>query len=143
MKSEKIKYLVPIVLFFTAVIFSSCREEIISPKNNSGNLNEPYKSSYQNSYTFILNAESISQTIVDYPRISYLNSRIFISVLDHSSGSVEVVILTKSREVLYRNRLADDNNGSYGIVEGSKPEIIEIYFNGFTGKLKFQLTGVL
>ena len=81
--------------------------------------------------------------VVDYPRISYLNSRIFISVLDHSSGSVEVLILTKSREVLYRNRLVDDNNGSYGIVEGSKPEIIEIYFNGFTGKLKFQLTGVL
>jgi len=39
--------------------------------------------------------------------------------------------------------LVEDNNGSYGIVEGIKPEIIEIYLNGFTGKLKFQLTGIL
>jgi hypothetical protein len=143
MKSEKNKYLVLLTLLLSAVIFNSCREEIISPKNNSGNVNEPFKSSYQNSYTFILNAESISQNVVDYPRISYSNSRIFISVLDHNSGSVEVVILTKTREVLYRAKLVEDNNGSYGVVEGTRPEIIEMYLNNFTGKLKFQLTGVL
>ena len=143
MKKENHKYSALIVLIITAFIFNSCREEIISPKNNSGNLNEPYKSSYRNSYTFILNADNISQTVVDFPSITYSNSRIFVSVLDHTGGSVEVVILTKTRQVLYRNRLAEDNNGSYGVVEGIKPEIIEIYLNSFTGKLKFQLTGVL
>ena len=143
MKKENHKYSVLIVFLITAFIFNSCREEIISPKNNSGNINEPYKSSHRNSYTFILNADNISQTVVDFPSITYSNSRIFISVLDHSSGSAEVVILTKTRQVLYRNRLAEDNNGSYGFVEGIKPEIIEIYLNEFTGKLKFQLTGVL
>ena len=143
MKIENRKYWALIIFFLAAFIFNSCREEIISPKNNSGNLNEPFKSSYRNSYTFILNAENISQTVVDYPTISYSNSRIFVSVLDHGSGSVEVVILTKSREVLYRNKLVKNNNGSYGVVEGIKPEIIEIYLNKFTGKLKFQLTGIL
>lgn len=142
MKNMDTKYLL-LWLIITSAIFFSCREEIISPKNNSGNVNEPYKSSYQNSYTFILNAESISQSVVDYPRISYSTSRIFLSVQDHNSGSVEVVILTNSREVLYRNKLVEDNNGSYGVLEGNRPEIIEMYLNNFTGKLKFQLTGVL
>jgi hypothetical protein len=143
MKKENHKYSALIVLTIAAFIFNSCREEIISPKNNSGNLNEPFKSSYRNSYTFILNADNISQTVVDFPSITYSNSRVFVSLLDHAAGSVEVVILTKSRQVLYRNKLVEDNNGSYGVVEGVKPEIIEIYLNEFTGKLKFQLTGVL
>ena len=143
MKKENHKYWAFFIFILAAVIFNSCREEIISPNNNSGNVNEPYKSNYWNSYTFILNSENLSQNVIDYPRISYINSRIFVSVLNHTSGSVEIVILTKSREVLYRKRLEEDNNGSYGILEGIKPEIIEIYLNEFTGKLKFQLTGVL
>lgn len=143
MKKENHKYSALIIFILAAFIFNSCRDEVISPKNNSGNVNEPFKSSFRNSYTFILNAENLSQMVVDYPSISYSNSRIFVSVLDHAAGSVEVVILTKSRQVLYRNKLLEDNNGSYGVVEGIKPEIIEIYLNEFTGKLKFQLTGVL
>lgn len=143
MKSKICKYLILPILIGTVSQFTACREEIISPKNNSGNVNEPYKSSHQNSYTFILNAENISQKVIDYPDISHSNSRVFISLSDCISGSVEVIILTKSREVLYRNKLLEDNNGSYGVVNGIKPEILEIYFNEFTGKLKFQLTGVL
>lgn len=143
MKKENHKYFVVIIFILAAIVFYSCREEVISPKNNSGNVNEPYRSSFRNSYTFILNAENLSQNVIDYPSISYSNSRIFVSVLDHIAGSVEVIILTKSRQVLYRNKLVEDNNGSYGIVEGIKPEIIEINLNQFTGKLKFQLTGVL
>lgn len=143
MKKKNHKYWAFLIFILAALIFNSCREEIISPNNNSGNINEPYKSNYRNSYTFILNSENLSQKVIDYPFISYSNSRIFVSVLDHTSGSVEVVVLTKSREVLYRKKLAEDNNGSYGILEGIKPEIIEISLNEFTGKLKFQLTGVL
>lgn len=142
MKKRYLKY-----FFFWLVIVSvisfSCREEIISPKNKSGNVNEPYKSSNRNSYTFILNADNISQTVIDYPSITYSNSRVFISLADYITGSVEIVIATKAKQVLYRNRLTENNNGSYGVVEGIKPEVIEIYFNDFTGKLKLQLTGIL
>ena len=143
MKKENHKYFAVIIFILAAIVFYSCREEVISPKNNSGNVNEPYRSNFRNSYTFILNAENLSQNVIDYPSISYSNSRIFVSVLDHTAGSVEVIILTKSRQVLYRNKSVEDNNGSYGIVEGIKPEIIEINLNQFSGKLKFQLTGVL
>jgi hypothetical protein len=143
MKKESHKYLVLIIFILASLISASCREEVISPKNNGGNVNEPFKSSYQNSYTFILNAENLSQFVIDYPNIIYSNSRIFVSVADYTAGSVEVVVLTKSREVIYRNKLVEDNNGSYEIVKGIRPEIIEILLNGFTGKLKVQLTGVL
>jgi len=143
MKNKKHKYWALIFLILAAIMVNSCREEIISPKNNSGNVNEPYKSNSRNSFTFILNAENLSQKVVDYPTINYSNSRIFVSVLDHGSGSVEVVILTKSREVIYRNKLVDDDNGSYGVVEGIRPGIIEIDLRDFTGKVKVQLTGLI
>lgn len=143
MKKEDPKYLALIIFVLTSLMFTCCREEVISPKNNFGNVNEPYKSSSRNSYTFILNAENLSQFVVDYPSIIYSNSRIFVSVIDYASGSVEVVVLTKSREVIYRNKLVEDNNGLYETVKGIRPEIIEFHLNGFTGKLKFQLTGIL
>lgn len=142
MKSANYKYLLLTILNLTSFLFVSCREEIISPRNNSGNVNEPYKSSFRNSYTFILNAENLSQFVIDYPTINYSSSRIFISVLDYASGSVEVVLLTKTREVVYRNRLAEVNTGEYAAVDGIKPEIIEFHFNKFSGKIKFQLTGI-
>jgi hypothetical protein len=142
MKNRYSKYLY-LWLIISVIISFSCREEIISPKNKSGNVNEPYKSSNRNSYTFILNADNISQTVIDFPTITYSNSRIFISLSDYTSGSVEIVIATKAKQVLYRNKLAENNDGSFGVVEGIKPEVIEIYFNDFTGKLKLQLTGIL
>jgi len=55
------------------------------------------------------------------------------------SGSVEVVILTELREFFYLNRLVEDYNVSYEVLEGNRSEIIEMYLNNFTGKLKFQL----
>lgn len=142
MKCFNYKYLLLIIFSLASFLFVSCREEIISPKNNSGNVNEPYKSSFRNSYTFILNAENLSQFVIDYPTINYSSSRIFISVLDYVAGSVEVVLLTKTRELVYRNRLAAGNTGEYAAVDGIKPEIVEFHFNKFSGKIKFQLTGI-
>lgn len=121
----------------------ACREEIISPNNNSGNLNEPYKSSQSNSYTFMINAEKITQKIIDYPKISYFNSRIFISVLDYVAGSVEIVVLSQSKEILYKKVLVEANEGSFALLQSVKPDVVEINLTNFTGKLKFQLTGIL
>jgi hypothetical protein len=121
----------------------SCREEIISPKNDSGNVNEPYKSNIGNSYTFILNAQDLSQKVIDYPLFSYTSSSIFISVLDHNSGSVEITLLSRSKQIIYKNKIFREENGSYSRLQGTVPEIIEINLSEFTGKLKIQLTGIL
>ncbi|NWF89416.1 MAG: hypothetical protein HXY50_08120 [Ignavibacteriaceae bacterium] len=143
MKTFNYKILNIAVIIFTMLVITTCREEVISPRNNSGNINEPYKSSIRNSYTFILNAENLSQLVVDYPTINYFSSRIFISVLDYSSGSFEVVLFTKSREIVYSTKLSEESSGKYASVDGVRPEIVEFKFNNFSGKLKFQLTGVL
>lgn len=141
MKNKKLKYLIPLLCL--AGLQFACREEIISPKNNSGNINEPFKSSHTNSYTFIINAERISQKIIDYPRISYFNTRIFISFLDFSAGSVEISVLSNSNEVLFKRVFVETNDGLYSLLQGVKPHVVEINFINFTGKLKFQLTGIL
>lgn len=115
----------------------------MDPENNSGNVNEPYRSSQSNSYTFILNADKISQKVIDYPRITYPNSRIFISVLDYSSGSVEITVLSQTKEILFKSILVEDNKGTYKFLQGTIPDMIEINFTNFTGKLKFQLRGII
>lgn len=141
MKFLKLKYPLPIICL--TILLNGCREEIINPENNSGNVNEPYRSNQSNAYTFILNANNISQKVIDYPRITYPNSRIFISVLDYSSGSAEITILSQTREIIFKSILVEDNKGTYKFVQGIRPDMIEINFNNFTGKLNFQLRGII
>lgn len=135
------KYLFLIIC--VTILLNGCREEIIHPENNSGNVNEPYRANQSNSYTFILNADKISQKVIDYPRITYPNSRIFISVLDYSSGSVEITVLSQTKEILFKSILVEDNKGTYKFLQGTRPDMIEINFTNFTGKLKLQLRGII
>lgn len=130
-------------MLLTTFVITSCREEIISPENNGGNVNEPYTSNTRNSYTFIIDAQNLSQYVIDYPNINYFNSKVFVSVADYSAGSVEILVLNKSRDVLYRNKLNKTTVGEYAEVEGVLPAVLEFRFNNFSGKIKFQLTGVL
>lgn len=143
MKRRMTKYTLLILLFLSGLMLLSCREEIISPNNDAGNLNEPYKSNNGNSYTFILNSQDLTQKVIDYPLFSYTSSSVFVSVLDHNSGSVEIIMISKSRQVIYKNKISSDENGSYSRLQGTVPEMIEINLNDFTGKLKIQLTGIL
>ena len=66
MNLKKIK----IFLYSLLLIFFSCREEIISPDNPTGNINEPFLTRTGNSYIFSINASNITAMKNNSPNIN-------------------------------------------------------------------------
>ncbi|OGU28116.1 MAG: hypothetical protein A2057_15375 [Ignavibacteria bacterium GWA2_35_9] len=136
MNFKKIK----IFLFSLLLIFFSCREEIISPDNPTGNINEPFLTRTGNSYIFSINASNITATISDNTFLNTVKSNIYSIIADYSSGYVEVEVKTSRNSVLYSEVFENDTRGTLKSINGSQPEIIVMNFQNFTGKLKVTLS---
>ncbi len=127
-----------IFFFFTLLLFISCREEIISPDNPIGNINEPLLTRTNNSYIFSINANNITATINDNTFLNTVRANIYSIIADYSSGNVQVQVKTGSNSVLYSQTFEGNTRGILGNINGSQPQVIAIDFRNFTGK--FQVT---
>ncbi|RPI71556.1 MAG: hypothetical protein EHM47_09980 [Ignavibacteriales bacterium] len=127
-------------VFLISIIFISCREEIVSPDNPAGNINEPVYSRTSFSYTFTINAENITRLVRDNTNLNITSSRIFLIIDDYASGRVEINIQNDDSFIIYSSVFA---NNTYGIIEefeGYLPAYITINFIDFTGKFKVILS---
>jgi hypothetical protein len=131
---------IKIFLFSILFLFISCREEIISPDNPTGNINEPFLTRTNNSYIFSINANDITATINDNTFLNSVKSNIYSIIADYSSGYVEVKVKTSGNSVLYSEVFESNTRGSLRNINGYHPEIIAINFQHFTGKLKVTLS---
>ncbi len=132
-----LKYLIitPAVLLY----FASCREEIIPPFTPSGNINEPVQQITSDSYSFTINAQSISDSLFDHTFFKFSNSHLYLSLFGYLSGAVELTIYDRGRNIIYRSTL-DKNFQSPSLkLQGSVPDVVQIFFTRFTGKLTIQL----
>jgi hypothetical protein len=129
-----------ICLVFTTILFSSCREEIISP-DDAGNINEPILNVTNNSYTFFINAKNISTTMIDRTFLRFSQSRIYSVLTDHSSGFVEIKVQTDNDRVVFTRVYSDDTSGTDHI-DGYQPDIITLEFNEFSGRLRLQISRI-
>ncbi len=128
------------VFVLASLTFQSCREEIISPGNPAGNINEPVFESYIDFYTFKINASNATLSLSDY---TYFNANInylSFSVIDHSSGSADLMLWTRNNLKIYDTRLSKDFSRTTVIIDGNIPELIQIKLNDFTGKVSIQLS---
>jgi hypothetical protein len=137
MKLNKIK----IFLFSLTFIFISCREEIIPPDNPTSNINEPSHTRTGSSYIFSINADKITTSITDKTFLKTFRSKIYSVITDYSSGYVELEVKTSWNSVLYNEIFENDTRGTLTDIIGSRPEIIVVNFQNFTGKLKVTLSG--
>jgi hypothetical protein len=117
----------------------SCREEIIPPFNPGGNINEPVQQISADSYTFIINAQGISDSLIDKTPFNFTNSYLFLSLFDYLSGAVELTIYDRSRNIIYYSILNNNFPGSSSKLEGFIPDRVQIFFRNFTGKLTVQI----
>jgi hypothetical protein len=127
------------LIFSFLLILSGCREEIISPGNFAGNINEPITFNSSTYYSFIINAEDISTELIDYTYLYGLKSSCYVTILDYEKGNVEIIIAGRSSQILFHRRYSDNIPSSAIILEGNSPEIVQIKMSDFTGKLKFEL----
>ena len=83
-------------MFFSSIIvlilLNACREGILQPEELVSNPNEPVQINEQNRYSFLLNAVNLTIDVKNNARFSSLTSRISISIIDHSSGSINVSV---------------------------------------------------
>lgn len=122
------------------ISFNACREGILQPEEFVTNPNEPVQINEQNRYTFLLNAVNLSIDVMNNARFSSFTSRISISIIDHSSGSI--IVSVSDRESVRRFSYTgnkEENLFSEALV-GYIPEEIRIIAQNFTGKLKIQLS---
>ena len=131
---------IKIFLFFTLILFLSCREEIISPDNPIGNINEPLLTRTNNSYIFSINADNITASINDNTFLNTVRANIYSIIADYSSGYVQVQVKTNSNSVLYSKVFEANTNGILGNINGSQPQVISLDFRNFTGKLQITLS---
>jgi len=123
-----------------SVLLISCRQEIVPPDNPAGNINEPVYTRTNFSYSFAINANRITRTVIDNTYLNTTSSRIYLVISDHSSGSVEIKVQNDNNFVLYSSVFDNDTDGIFRELDGYQPNIITMNFIDFTGKFKFTLT---
>lgn len=127
------------ILIFSLLIIS-CRQEIVPPDNPAGNINDPVYTRTNFSYSFSINAERITRTVIDNTYLNTTRSRIYLLISDHSSGSVEIKIQNDNNFVLYSSVYENNTGGIFHELDGYQPEVITINFKDFTGKFRVTLT---
>lgn len=138
---QKIKHKISVLLLSCIMVFiSSCREEVISPGNPAGNINEPVLESYIDYYTFKINASNSTLSLTDFTYFNAATNYFSFTLLDHSSGNVDVAIWGKTNQKIYDTRFSRDFSKTTIIIEGNVPELINIRLTDFTGKLNLQLS---
>jgi hypothetical protein len=129
------------IYFFVTVIllFISCREDIIAPDNFATNVNEPILVNESNTYSFVINAQNISINVVNNTNFNAHKSRVSITIIDYTSGSVRIRIIdeqSNSRFSYYGN---DEEDLFTEPLNGYVPASIGIRAVDFSGKLKIEL----
>lgn len=120
------------------LLFSSCREEIIPPGNPAGNINQPVKETYYNSFSFLINAGDITFNLQENLRFDDSRVQVYISILDYSAGSVEVSLVSKVQQVIYSKKADGEIRGEYSRINNI-PNALLLKFNDFTGKFKLSI----
>ena len=136
---KKNNYYLFCFIFLAVLFINSCREEIVSPNNPAGNVNEPVQYHSNTSYTFIINADKISKSVNNFTSFSTTNVRLYTSVVDITSGSVQVFLLDSYNHAWYSRTFASETKNSAIDFSGNQANLIQIKMNNFTGKLKVQL----
>ena len=93
-----------------------------------------------NSYTFFINAENITIDVVNNALFSSTMSRITISIVNYSSGSVNVRVIDPQSISRFNYFGSDDENLFTETLNGYVPQSVGIKTINFSGKLKIQLT---
>ena len=138
MKYHKLHILL-ILFIFTALLVSSCREDIISPLNTEGTVNVPVRVNSNNSYTFALNANKLSTTIQEYPGLNSQHSTILISINDYKQGNFHLQIYQYPKQLIYDKTISNNTDQLSERFDNISPDVLKITFTNYTGTLKIQV----
>ena len=132
-------FLQPLFILYLLFI-SGCREDIIVPGNDAGNINEPIQENKLNYYSVTINSRDLTTRFSTNTYFDYSTNQASLSISDISNGTVTIIIKDKSGSAFYLSTIQNDVSNEFKKLSGAIPEIIEIIFNKFTGKMRFSLS---
>ena len=132
-------FLQPLFILYLLFI-SGCREDIIVPGNDAGNINEPIQENKLNYYSVTINSRDLTTRFSTNTYFDYSTNQASLSISDISNGTVTIIIKDKSGSAFYLSTIQNDVSNEFKKLSGAIPEIIEIIFNNFTGKMRFSLS---
>lgn len=131
------------IYLISIFVLTSCREDIISPGNIAGNVNEPIQENKLNYYTFLINADKLSANFSAKTNFNYSTTKIFLTTSDTEGGSVTIAVRDDSGASLFSSTILVDIQNQYRKISGAIPDRINISLANFTGKLKVTLSYVI
>ena len=134
-----VTWFLSLILGILSLVITSCREDVILPENLALNINEPVQKNELDSYSFMLNARSISINIASSIHFSSSTSRISISIKDYSSGSVVVSIADHQMSNRFNYLGSDDERFYTESLDGFVPVSISISSVNFSGIFQVEL----
>ncbi len=132
-----------ILLFIILITSFSCREEIIEPDNLVGNINVPVQLRERNSYTFLLNARSLTMNMSVPIYFSSSKTRFNIQLIDYESGYANISVQDLSNRERFRYFAAEEVSYYTELLDGYIPTTISIYTDNFSGKIKVEFRKTL
>ncbi len=82
------------------IIFTNCREEIIAPGNDAGNINEPIQDNKANYYSLIINTKDLTTDIYAITNFNFNTTSTLLTVNDFNGGSISFTIRDKQSILL-------------------------------------------
>ncbi|HKB86892.1 MAG TPA: hypothetical protein VKD08_12015 [Ignavibacteriaceae bacterium] len=126
-------------LAISTILFSACREDVVAPGNEAGNINQPVRLKSGSSYTFIINANNITTSFFDYSGVSSSHAQLLLSLEDYSQGRAGFNIYDTGNRLVYQKLLTDNVEPISASLDGITPVFLEINFTNFSGKLRIQV----
>ncbi len=137
-----IKYFHATEICLALMVLTGCREEVTDPNNLIGNINEPVILNGFSYYSFLINANEITQYVVEETQLSEPSSRLGVSLTDYRAGYVEIFV-TGSRSVsLYAQKFNDNYSTEDTVLNKGAPIYLKMYFYKFSGNLKVDINSI-
>lgn len=116
-------------------VISSCRLDVIEPELTTASVNQPIQDSRLNFINYELNAQSFSDNTSIPVNFNVTRTTLFLSVLAHNSGNVQVEVTNNSQTTIFKTQFSDNfpaYNRSFNDQEISR---LKISVTDFTGRL--------
>lgn len=122
------------------ILLTNCREEILAPGNDTGNINEPIQDNRANYYSLIIHAEDLTSDISAITSFNLSSTRTLLTVSEFNDGSIYFKIKDKQGVLLYNFSAESEVKNEFRKITNGIPGRVEISFKNFSGKMKFSLT---
>lgn len=125
------------------LLITSCRLDVIEPELTSAAVNQPIQDSRLNFINYELNAQSFSGNTSISANFNVKRATLFLSVLAHNGGKVQVEITNNSHATIFKTQFSDNfpvYNRNFNDQDISQ---LKISITDFTGRLIVRMTAAL